>query len=292
MIDHARGSIRRNALKRELHEIAVGHGTRLHFDLDATGYDAALVLAQATARMKTTSIELRRLVTAFHKSGSMNAVIDGLSARNLDRRIRSCQTAGALRMESVVPWLTPLLRARDARVSGSAARALGRIGGTQAADGLLGAVQRSGPRRVFILALAQAAPDLFVETVLCSNRRPGALGAVAIAAGLRRRRTAIGPLVALLGSGTHRQRVICCRALGWINAAPAIPAVSTALYDRDWRVRISAIKSLTVLRAESSFDQIEMLLQDPDLRVRRVARRALRRLGNLMVRRDARWLWR
>jgi len=46
-----------------------------------------------------------------------------------------------------------------------------------------------------------------------------------------------------------------------------------------------------VLHAESSFDQIEMLLQDPDLRVRRVARRSLRRLGNLMVRRDARWLW-
>lgn len=291
MIDHARGSMRRGALKRELTEIVAGHGSRLHFDLDATNYDPANVLAHVTARMGRESVQLWRLVAAFHKSGAMNPLIEGLSARTIDRRIRSCRTAGALRMESAVPWLAPLLRAKDARLSGSAARALGRIGGAQAADALLSAIQRSGPRRIFILALAQAAPDLYVETALCSTRRPSALGAVAVAAGLRRRRTAIGPLVALLGNGSHRQRVICCRALAWIKAPSSIPAVNAALYDRDWRVRISAVKALNVLQAESSFENIEMLLQDPDVRVRRVARRALRRLGHLMVRREE-LLWR
>ena len=292
MIDRARGNLRRSALKRQLDAIVLGQGTHVHFDLDATDFDAALVLSQVTAQMAVDSIELRRLAAAFHMSNASNAVIEGLAARGVDRRIRSCRTVGALRMHGAVSWLTPLLRAKDARLSGAAARALGRIGGTQAAEALLAAVHRNGPRRVLVLALAQAAPDLFLETALCSSRRPGALSAVAIAAGLRRRRTAIGPLVALLGSGTRRQRVICCRALGWINARSAIPAVRLTLADGDWMVRLSAVKALNSLQAESSFDDLTLLFQDPDARVRRAARRAVRRLGKLMVRRDSRWQWR
>jgi HEAT repeats/HEAT repeat len=298
MIDHARGNLRRAGLRRQLDAIVSGSRTHVNYDLDATTFDPAAVLAQVTHGMRVDSVELIRLVAAFHQSGSMNKVVEGLAVGSPERRIRSCRTVGALRIEAAVPWVTPLLRAKDPRVSGSAARALGRIGGVRSADALLAAIERRGPRRTFIVALAHAAPDLFLETALCSRLHRGTAGAIAIAAGLRRRRTSIGALTVLLGTGTHRQRVICCRVLGWSQTRVAIPSVMQALYDRDWKVRISAIKALTRLQAATQEDpleiflQIERLLQDPDLRVRSTARRVVRRLTAVLLQRGRRWPWR
>jgi HEAT repeat protein len=297
MIDHARDSLRRAGLRRQLDAIASGGGARLKFDVDLTTFDAALVLSQVTARMHVGSVELRRLTAAFRDSGSLPRVIEGLNAANPDRRIRSCRTVGALRLEEALPWVTPLLRATDSRVSAAAARALGRIGGVRSADSLVAAIQRKGPRRVFIVALARAAPDLYLEAALGSRLRQRTLGPVAIAAGLRRRRTSIRPLALLMGSGTHRQRVICCRALAWSHSTAAIPAVMEALTDADWRVRISAIKSLTALQAVAPDDrleiflQIERLVEHPDIRIRSAARRSVRRLTHVLMNRAGRWPW-
>ena len=289
MIDHAVGSLRRASLRRQLDAVAAGSSSRLRFDVEASTFDPSGVLAEVAAQMQVGSVGLRRLVAAFHLSGAVNRVIDGLGASNAERQIRSCRTLGALRLEAALPWVTPLLRARDWRVSASAARALGRIGGVRSADALLAAIQRRGPRRAFVVALALAAPDLYLESALSSHLHRGTLGAVAVAAGLRRRRTAIGPLTALLGAGTNRQRLICCRALGWTHAQSAIQPVMQALFDRDWRVRISAIKSVTALVGASQYGQpevvtnVELLFRDPDPRVRKAAYGAARRLRMLKI---------
>jgi len=298
MIKHARGTFHRAALRRRLDAITTGKSTRLKFDLDATTFDPALLLSQVAAPMHADSAELRRLNAAFRESKALKRVVEGLSAPSTERRIRSCRTVGALRLEEALPWLTPLLRAGDVRLASAAAGALGRIGGMRSADALLGVIQRRGPRRAFIVALARAAPDLYLEAALCSRAWDRALGPVAVAAGLRRRRTAIRPLTALLGAGTQRQRVISCRALGWSKARVAIPSVIQALGDPDWRVRISAIKSLMLLQAVSPPDQlqvflqIESLLTDTDLRVRSAARRSVRRLTSVLMNRTGRQQWR
>ena len=298
MIDHALGNLRRGRLRHQLDAIVAATGKRLDFDLDATTFDPSVVLAQVAAPMQVDSVELRRLVAAFHRSGSVNGVIEGLGAPTVERRIRSCTALGALRLEDAVPWVAPLLRAKNPKVSASAARALGRIGGVRSADALIAAIQHKGPRRTFIGALARAAPDLFLETALQSRLRRGTLAAVAIAAGLRRRHTAIGPLTSLLGTGTHRQRVICCRVLGWCRSRSAIAPVMLALFDRDWRVRMAAIKALTLLERASPADQLEIflqverLLQDPDMRIRSAARRTVRRLSDVLLKRGTPWPWR
>lgn len=298
MIHRARENHRRAGLRRQLDAIAAGKGTGLRFDIESRTFDPASVLSQVAARMHADSVELRRLTAAVHESGSLQRVIDGLAAAGIEGQIRACRTVGALRLEAALPWITPLLRAKDPKVWAAAAGALGRIGGARSADALLAAIKRRGPRRAFVAALARAAPDMYLETALSSGLRQRTLGPIAVAAGLRRRRAAIRPLTYLLGSGTHRQRVICCRALGWSKTRSAIPSVVQALADPDWRVRISAIKSLTALQAISPPDQLEIFLQiesvaqDPDFRVRAAARRSVRRLTTVLMGRAGVWPWR
>ena len=298
MIHFAGEKHRRAGLRRQLVGIAAGKITRLRFELEASTFDAASVLSQVAARMHADSVELQRLAAALDESGWLQNVTTGLAGAGTERQIRACRTIGALRLEAALPWIAPLLRASDTKVSAAAARALGRIGGARSADALLAAIQRRGPRRAFIVALADAAPDMYLETALRSRLHQRTLGPVAVAAGLRRRRTAIRPLTQLMSSGTHRQRVMCCRALGWSKTRLAIPSVLQALADPDGRVRISAIKSLTALQAVSPPDQlqiflqIESLAQDPDFRVRGAARRSVRRLTTVLMGRAAVWPWR
>ena len=297
MIDLAPGGSRRAVLRRQLDAIVAGRSSRLDFDLHAITFDPALVVRDVALRMDGESAELRRLVAAFHQSGSLRRAIDVLGWPNPEQRIRGCRTVGALRVEEALPWLTPLLRARDVRVSAAAARALARIGGVRSAEALLSAIERSGPRRVLILALAQAAPDMFLETALRRGSRR-ATTAVAVAAGLRRRRTSLEPLASLAGSGTRRERVVSCRALGWSRSRSALPSLVQALTDADARVRVSAIKGLGVLQSASPPDQFEILLQiepflhDPDQRVCVAARHAVRRLRKILMKHAGLWQWR
>ena len=110
-------------------------------------------------------------------------------------------------------------------------------------------------------------------------QRPNVVPAAALAAGLRRRHTAIGPLLALLIHGNRKERVISCRSLGWIGAGTATSVLLGALEDVDWKVRMSAAKSLASLGAQLAVPNLERLLDDRNPRVVKAARSALRRLG-------------
>src|SRR5439155_1673799 len=216
-------AVSRAALERQVEAVAAGSGDRLPIDLEDGAFDVATVVAEVAWPLQPQSAALTRLVVALHRSGVADAVVAGLAEDDPLQLERCCRILGALRLEPAVPWLAPLLRSEHVAVSDRAARALGRIGGIRSAEALLAATRRAGTRRTLVVALARAAPDLFIETVLSSRRRPGLLGAAALAARLRRRHTAVGPLLALLDSGTRRHRAISCRALGWMRAGTAIP---------------------------------------------------------------------
>src|SRR3989442_15545501 len=113
--------------------------------------------------------------------------------------------AGPLAMHLAAPWLPSLVLAHEPVVRHAAAKALGKIGGTRSAEALLRAIQRRGPTPTLIVELARAAPDLFLETALCVPQRTGVKGAVAVAAGLRRRPAAGTPLPPPPGSGNRRE---------------------------------------------------------------------------------------
>jgi HEAT repeat protein len=277
-IHHARAGMRQSAIRRKLQAVAAGKTTHISIVSADLRSLAPKALEEVTAGMRADSLPLQLLQVAFENSGVADEVIDRLGVKNIHDRVSSTRLIGALRMYEATPWLRPLLTARDASVVDAAARALGKIGGARSATALLLAIQRRGLNRRLVSELARGAPDLFIEAELGKRQRPAVRPALAIAAGLRRRHTAISPLIDLLQHGSRRERVISCRALGWIGAGTAVPVIAGVLGDRDWKIRMSAAKALGALRSSSSRRALEELYGDPNPRVRKAAQQAVRRL--------------
>ena len=85
-------------------------------------------------------------------------------------------------------------------------------------------------------------------------------------------------MIGLLEHGSRRERVIACRALGWIGSRTAVPIIKGALVDRDWKIRMSAAKALGALHAQDAKDDLKYLQIDRNARVRKAATQALYRL--------------
>lgn len=281
----ARIGLRRTALRRQLQAVAAGKSKQISIDLEDNG--AAAIVEEVTAGLGSDSFALDLLVVAFKDSKAADAVVERMSSRSVRDRVTSARIAGALRIYETVPWLRPLLVAQDPSVADAAARALGKIGGSSSASALLFAIRRRGPNRRLISELARGAPDLFVESALDERQKPTVRPALAVAAGLRRRHTAISHLAVLVQRGSRRERVISCRALGWIGAATTIPLIRDALEDRDWKTRLSAAKALGALRASSCRRELEHLHEDRNPRVRTAAKQALYLIDRVPIRRPA-----
>ncbi len=278
-LEPARLAIRRALVRRHLHAVAAGKSDRLKIDLHDGDIDSSALLVEVIAPLDPESVPFRQIAAAINRSGVADAVIDGLGSRESIVRARSARIAGAMRMEQVVPWLTPLLWSRVPAVRDRAARALAKIGGVRSADALLMAIQRFGSRPSLILALARAAPDLYLEAVLGGSQLRAAHPAVAMAAGLRGRRTATAALILQLRSGSRRARKASSRALGWLGAPAGIPELTLALEHRDWWVRMSAAKALGAVPAYRPGPLLQSCLADRNPRVRRSAQDAIRRLS-------------
>lgn len=276
-IEQARVAMRRAAVRRQLLAVASGTRQTVSVSLDERGVDAVAILGEVTKRMRPEDLEMWRLAWSLEQAGVTQAALDGLMSQVPAERARSARFVGAMHMEDAVPWLAPLAASSDRDESQAAARALGRIGGARSAHALIGAIRHHGARRVFITELARAAPDLFLEVALSQPHRPQVTQAIAIAAGLRRRQTAVGPLLALLVNGRGRERAWACRALGWIGAATASSLLIGALDHPDWKVRLSATKALAALRTAAASPGLEKLLRDRNPRVRKAAQLARRR---------------
>jgi len=291
VIERTRIALRTSAVRHQLQAVAAGKSDSLAVNLDGAALDLAALVNQVTAGQPLGSLAHLRLAATFQRSGITDIVIDQLGAPEAYWRTRSAQLSGTLGLEHAVNWISPLLSAKEPAVRDSAARALGRIGGTRSAEALLRAIRREGLRRTLLVELARAAPDLFLEAALCQTNRNRARTAVAIAAGLRGRRAAVAPLLALLASGSRRERAASCRALGWLKAEIAVPAVAESLADTDWRVRMSAAKALARLGGDTCAVMLEPLRTDPNMRVRKTVLFAMRRLHN-KAKSPRWWAWR
>lgn len=279
-MEPARIAIRRSLLRHHIRSVLSGKTERLDIDLGDRDLDPTAMVIEAESSVDRGGELHARLVLAVRHPSLANRVIDGLGSRDATVRSRCARMAGAFRMEDAVPWIAQLLWAKESIVRVAAARALGRIGGIRSANALLMAIQRLGPRPVLIVALSRAAPDLYLETIL-SRRQPHAVQpAVAIAAGLRRRRTAIAPIVAQMGAGSSRFRTAGNRALGWIGAPAGIPVLVESLEHHDWRVRASAAKALGVIKGFQPGPQMIACSMDRNARVRKAAHNVLRKSGH------------
>jgi len=280
-LEPARLAIHRSLLRRHIRSVVAGKADRLNIDVADRDIDPATMLIEEAASLDRGGALYARLVAAVTHPSLANRVIDGLGSRHPVIRARCARIVGAFQMEHAVPFVAPLLWSRESLVRAAATRALGAIGGVRSADALLVAIQRLGPRPALVVALARAAPDLYLETVLSRKQPRGVQPAVAIAAGLRRRKTAVAPIVAQMTDGSLRLRAAGGRALGWIGAPAAIPALVECLENNDWRVRLSAAKALGKIKDFEPGSQMLACLVDRNVRVRNAARCALRRHGRV-----------
>jgi HEAT repeat protein len=249
-IEQAWVAIRKSVVRRRVQAVAAGESGASAVDFDEAGLDVGAIVCEVAAPIQPGSPQLKRLREALQQAGYADIVVDRLSASDPALRTRSARIIGALVMEDAIPWLAPLLADGDQHVREVAARALGRIGGSRSADALVRAIQQSGPKRTLINELARGAPDLYLESALMGPRA-NVRAAVCVAAGVRRRRASVAPLLVLLASGTRRERAASAKALGWIGVGSAVPALIGALMDRDSRVRLNASKALAAIDARS-----------------------------------------
>ena len=82
-------------------------------------------------------------------------------------------------------------------------------------------------------------------------------------------------LLAALDDESSEVRAFASRSLGWLEVSAAAPGLERLVTDRDAHVRLHALRALSRVDpgAASRLPTLLSLLQDPDPRVARVARR-------------------
>lgn len=269
-------AIDRAAFRTRVRGVAAGHNQDQAIHLGSAPDESTSIIAAECRFLRVGAPSLQRLVVALERSGELDQVLDGLGSRDRVLQLRSIRLAGALRLEAAVPWLETSLANRYPRQRAAAARALGRIAGVRAADALVrGLLWRRGSTARLGIELARASPDLYLEARVADPTLRRIRASVALALGLRRRRSGLPALLELLEAGNRTERAVSARAIGWIRAEDAGAALVYALGDPDWQVRNAATKALGPLTGVTE-SELSFGLADRNPRVRRTAGDALR----------------
>jgi HEAT repeat protein len=177
-------------------------------------------------------------------------ILDGLRHPDPAVRAASLMSCGSARIEAALPLLAERLLDPHPRVRAAAAFALGRIGGARAADALLRAARtRRVPAGRLARELARSAPDHYLEAALQQPENRRVRPVLALAAGLRERSTAIGPLLFEMARGSEPDRTAAYHALGALGGDKAVLLLIDALFDPCPRARQSARGALRRLGA-------------------------------------------
>jgi HEAT repeat protein len=267
----------RVAFQRRLRQVVDGRLSAPLLDLGTAPEDSASILEDECRRLSVDAPALKRVIAALERSGDLDRIVDGLVSRDRELQLRSVRLTGALRHEPAVPWLEPLLASSQPRLRTAVARALGRIGGGRASHALVrGLGWRRGSTMRLVLELARAAPDLYLEAGLVDPQHQRLRPYFLLATGLRRRRTALPTLLALLETGTRPERALSARAIGWIGAVEVGDALGYALSDPEWQVRNAAAKALGDLVGVADAE-LDFSVLDRNARVRKTTEATLRR---------------
>lgn len=182
----------------------------------------AAVIAAALDRPESTVTGHWRVHQVFRAAGLSDDLLNGLASSNPLTRAGAARLCGALRLTESVPWIGDLLADPNPRVRDAAVRALAQVGGRRSVELLMDAADRISTSRLAI-ALAQAASDIDIESLMRQPRNEKAAVVTVLACGLRQDRLRIPPL---LGIAHDRRwprpvRAAACRSLGMIGDASA-----------------------------------------------------------------------
>ena len=242
---HPLETVRRRLVAARIRSAFAAGGSLPALDLAHDGNGAVEAVLALLHGAGPSSSLLWWMRSELQRAGTTSRILDGLVAPDAEMRSRCAELAGALRLQEAIPWLGRMLAASDARLRNAAARALGTLGGAASADALVrGLYWRRGAHRRIVIELAHAAPDHYLEAEVFNADLVDVRLDLAIALGLRRRRTGVPVLVHLYDEGSRSERAVCCSALGWAGDEGALPTLHRALADPAVRVREAAIKAL------------------------------------------------
>jgi HEAT repeat protein len=279
IVDAARRGLVRTRMRSRLDAIVAGSAAGLAVESGWRTEDLLLCVEAICQENLGDLLALRRLASGLKRGRVHALLLDQLWGPDPKVKRRVITVLGRLEMDEVVPWLAPFLGNPDEGVRVNAARALGRIGGGRASDALVKALYwRRGSLNRVVMELARAAPDLYLERALVNPHHSGIRASLAVAAGLRRRRTAVASLMHVVASGSRAERIAACRALGWIGDRTVVPAIQYLLGDAGWQVRVAAAKALGQIGEPDSERELLRGFQDRNLRVRRSVEAALKRI--------------
>jgi hypothetical protein len=189
-------------------------------------------------------------------TGVSEGMLEGLRYPDPGVRAAAIRSCGSARMEAAIPLLSERLADPHPRVRAAAASALGRIGGSRAADALVRAARaRRVPAGRLARELARCAPDHYLEAALLRPENRGVRPLLAVAAGLRGRSPAIVPLlVEMAASSSEAERTAAYHALGALGEQGTVPMLVDALFDASPRAQQSARCALRRLGALAPTD--------------------------------------
>jgi hypothetical protein len=223
---------RRRALTPMLHDLLDGDGD--HDRPDVTTAPAAFdeVVLQLLPQLR--GADRKVLQDVLVSRGVVERAASDLTARAAWRRGRAATLLGSTASTPHVAGLTALLRDRSSDVRSAAARALGKAGGPDTAEALLGSLTMdrplpSGVAGMALLDLGTQALPVLRETVLVGSPPAAALAASLL--GLHGDLSATPMLTAVLRDTerTVEVRRSAAEALGRIGAPQATDALSNVL---------------------------------------------------------------
>ncbi|HEX6351263.1 MAG TPA: HEAT repeat domain-containing protein [Candidatus Dormibacteraeota bacterium] len=269
LIGGARKALARNRFRWRLEAVIAGSATAAPLEPGLEPDDLLAALLEAAVSASSEMGARLRLLNGVASGPLRDLLYQRFGEDEPARRVPAMQIAGLLGMGECIPLLARAAAGTDATVREAAARALGRIGGAGAADALVRAIRWRRESAVRLtLELARAAPVLYLERALLDLEFAPVRGWLALAAGLRRRPSAVASLVHVLATGSRFERIAACRALGWIGDPSVLPAIGYLLKDPGWQVRWAAARALGQIGEPGCLAELEENLQDRNLKVR------------------------
>jgi HEAT repeat protein len=185
----------------------------------------------------------------FRRSNLYDELVNSLASPNAVTRAAAARICGAARISDSMIWIADLVNDPNPRVRQAAVQSLAQLGGRRAVDELI-ALADQIPLHRLAIALARAASDLDIESLMRKPASERAAVATVLACGLRRDVLRVSPLLGIA-------------------------------HDRRWprQVRLAACKALAAIADRSAADGLHRLAEgDPDAAVKTAAERAYRRL--------------
>jgi HEAT repeat protein len=225
------------------------------------------------------------LVDILRRRGTIEQACKRTGSHRPLQRDLAVELLGAAGTSEGAPYVAKLLHDRNRSVRLAAVRALGRIGGPEAAVALIEHLDESGariPPHPITMALLRIGAD--ATEPLLGALENGSVGVQTIAAevlGVLGLIPATGPLERRLATDPDPGvRVACARALGRLGMPSSVPGLVHALQnERHVEVLATVATALGQMAAHEAIPTLERAVADPEPAVRTASAAALLQMG-------------